>query len=79
MGKRSSLSSEVIAKMDAYKDPGLSNRAIATKFSRSLKVVNNYLKNPLEYDKRLKGKTYKKVSAIPQADKQQNALFCSFQ
>lgn len=63
MGKQPSLSSTEIAKIDAYHDQGLSNRAIARKLSRSPKVINNYLKSPSEYGKRYKGKTYKKVSA----------------
>lgn len=62
MGKKPSLSSTEIAKIDAYHDQGLSNRAIAGKIGRSPKVINNYCKNPSEYGTRYKGKTFKKVS-----------------
>lgn len=56
MGRNKSLNATEIAKIEAYRDQNLSNRAIAKKLNRSPKVINNYLKNPLLYGNNYKGR-----------------------
>lgn len=47
LGKQ--LSAEEKGQIHAYHEMGLSNRQIATRISRSPKVVNNFLANPQQY------------------------------
>lgn len=59
MGSGKTLTATERAKIDAFKEIGLSGREIARRLNRSKTVVNNYLADPQNYGKNQKGRTGK--------------------
>lgn len=62
MAKGSKLSEMEKGKIDAYRDVGQSNRAIAKLLGRSPTVVDNYVKDPDNYGKKKARGSRKKMS-----------------
>ena len=72
IGKR--LTEREQGKIDALKTEGYSNREVAKKIKRSLRVVNNYLKLGEKYG--LKGRRGRKSSVRPVLKKRKSHLAC---
>lgn len=68
MGKRNILTTEERAKIEAYKDLGLSNRKIAEKIGRSHKCINNFLKNKENYGQNYNSRGNQKISRRDKRD-----------
>ena len=64
MGRKKVLSNEEIGKIKAYKDCGLKISQISNKIGRTRCVVSNYLSNPSNYGKNMKGGTYTVLSVL---------------
>jgi transposase len=63
MPRGPALTEYEIGQIDLLNQQGLSNRSIATKIKRSPRVVNNYLSNPVEYNKKKRSGRKSKLSA----------------
>ena len=63
MGRKKALSNEEIGKIKAYEECGLSISQIANKIGRTRCVVCNYMRNPSNYAKNMKGGVYTVLSA----------------
>jgi transposase len=62
MPRGTALSEYEIGQIDLLNQQGLSNRSIATKIKRSPRVVNNYLSNPVGYNKKTRSGRKSKLS-----------------